>query len=159
MEGETATATVTDCQFTSNLAQGGKECDGSNSPAAIPASAAGGAIGNFGFGNFSSPGSATLIVNGSNFSNNQAVGGNDSQSADFPGTAVGGAIASHSLSKFGGSTSLDVSDSAFDHNEAIGGNHNVVLEGNPDAAAARPCCRRRNLRLPDGCDHPLHVRL
>jgi hypothetical protein len=134
--GEMATATVTDCQFTSNLAQGGNGCDGSNSPAAIPGSAAGGAIANFGFGTFSSPGFATLIVSGSNFSNNQAVGGNDGQSADFPGTAIGGAIASHRLSKFGGSTSLDISDCAFDHNEAIGGNHNVVLEGNPAANLA-----------------------
>ena len=123
----TSTATVTDCQFTSNLAQGGNGCTSTNSPGGIAGSGAGGAIANFAFGTFSSPGSANLIVSGSNFSNNQAIAGNDNQSADFPGKAIGGAIASHSLLKFGGSTSLDISDSTFDHNEAIGGNHNVVL--------------------------------
>ena len=161
--GATAIATITNCQFTSNLAQGGNGCDGSSSLAAITGSASGGAIANYAFGNafgdISSPGSASLIVSGSSFSNNQAIAGNDNQSADFPGTAAGGAIASHSLLKFGGSTALEISGSTFDHNEDIGGNHNVVLEGNPAANAADHAVGGGNLRLSDGYVHPQHARL
>jgi hypothetical protein len=136
-EGGGATATVTHCQFTSNLAQGGNGCTSTYSPGGIAGAAGGGAIGNFGFGTWDSPGLANLIVSGSKFSNNRAIGGNDNQSAAFPGKAVGGAIASHSLLMFGGSTSLDISDNTFfSHNEAIGGNHNVFLEGNPDGGGA-----------------------
>ena len=133
----TSTAIVTNCQFTSNLAQGGNRCDGANSVPAIAGAAGGGAIGNFAFGTFSSPGLANLVVSGSDFSNNQAIAGNDNQSATFPGKAIGGAIASHSLLKFGGSTSLDISDSTFDHNEAVGGNHNVLLPGASRAPPAQ----------------------
>jgi hypothetical protein len=125
----TSTATVTDCQFTSNLAQGGNGCDGTNSPGGVAGAASGGAIANYAFGLPSFPGFAELIVSGSTFSNNQAIGGNDNQSSQFSGHAVGGAIGSHRLMMFGGSASLKISDSTFDHNQAIGGNHNVAPPG------------------------------
>jgi hypothetical protein len=127
-----ATATVTRCWFTGNLAQAG---DGglSTGPGGIAGDAGGGAIASFGFSP-PPPGLknlATLGVSHSHFSKNQAIGGNDNQSPLLPGHAFGGAVASH---RFNGSAELSVSHSTFDQNQAVGGNHNVVTaagQGNP----------------------------
>jgi hypothetical protein len=118
-----ATATVTECQFTSNLAQAGNGC---TSTSGIAGDAGGGAIANLGITAPGFPALAMLDVTSSNFSNNQAIAGNDNRSPVLPGHALGGAIWSQN---FQGSAELDVSDSTVDHNQAIAGNHNVVTPG------------------------------
>jgi hypothetical protein len=131
-----ATATVTNCGFTGNLARAGNEC---KSPTSIAGDAGGGAIASFAL--TSGPTVvAKLDVSYSQFSKNQAIGGSDNQSLFLPGHAFGGAVASH---RFKGSAELKVSHCIFDQNKVIGGNHNVVTaavqgddRGVPNTAAA-----------------------
>ena len=79
-----ATATVTDCQFTSNLAQGGNDCD-LEQPRRHRRNRRWRRHRKLCLWRFyTSPGSASLIVSGSSFSNNQAIAGNDNQSAASP---------------------------------------------------------------------------
>jgi hypothetical protein len=99
---------ITDSQFIANVAQAG-----SNERGNMDATAAGGAIAN----------SGNLTVTGSTFSQNQAIGGNNSSGTIRPGVAVGGAITSGGPS--GPTAQLDISDSTFDHNQAIGGSGNT----------------------------------
>jgi hypothetical protein len=123
-----ATATVTNCWFTGNLAQAGDSC---TDPAGIAGDAGGGAIASFAFSppsppsppNPPSPALAKLDVSYSHFVNNRAIGGNENQSPLLPGHSLGGAVASH---RFNGSAELKVSHCTFDQNKSIGGNHNVV---------------------------------
>ena len=82
-------ATVTNCQFASNLVEAGNACTNATS---FAGNAGGGAISSLGFF-----GRATLNVSGSNFTNNQAIGGNDNVSTNFPGHSLGGAIGSLDL--------------------------------------------------------------
>jgi hypothetical protein len=113
-------ATVTDSQFTGNLAQGGDKCSGP----VFAGIGAGGAISNTGFLAY-----AKLNVSGSSFSHNRAVGGDDNVttgvSGRLPGFGVGGAIFSH---RFSNGAVLHVSDSTVDHNLAIGGNDNTSAD-------------------------------
>jgi hypothetical protein len=102
-----ATATITDSQFTFNVAQAG-----SNESGSMDATAAGGGINNTG----------SLTIASSTFSHNQAIGGNDSLGTVRPGLGVGGAISSGGPA--GPAAMLLVSTSTFDHNQAISGNGN-----------------------------------
>jgi hypothetical protein len=102
-----ATATITDCVFSANVAQAGSHESGN-----IDATAAGGAVNS----------SSALTVSGSTFSHNLAIGGNDSTGTVRPGLAVAGALVSGGPA--GVAATLVVSDSTFDHSQAIGGNRN-----------------------------------
>jgi hypothetical protein len=102
-----ATASITDSLFTFNVAHAGSECTGSLSAVGV-----GGTINNTG----------SLTVTGSKFSQNQAIGGNNSSGTVRPGLGAGGAVTSGGPS--GPAAVLVISDSTFDHNQAIGGNGN-----------------------------------
>lgn len=97
------TLAVIDSSFIGNLARGG---DGSNGP--VAGLGGGGGIFNSGYAS----------IEGSRFTRNQAIGGNDCSGTILTGHAAAGALLS------GGyvSTLLNVSNSVFDHNQAIGGN-------------------------------------
>jgi hypothetical protein len=132
-----ATAEVTNCQFTGNLAQAG---NGWIAGSGAAGDALGGAIANFGpfvaNPNATAPALAELAVIGSHFSGNQAIGGNDNSSPLLPGHSVGGAIASH---RFKGDAKLYVSyNSSFDGNQSTGGDRNVVTTSTIDKGRAIP---------------------
>ncbi len=106
-----ATAIVTDSLFAGNVAQAGSD----ETSGGLGATAAGGAINN----------TSALTISGSTFSQNQAIGGNDSLGTVGPGDGVGGAIVSGGPNRIGGElATLVASTSTFDHNQAIGGNGN-----------------------------------
>jgi hypothetical protein len=129
--GGVATATVTNCHFTDNLARAGDQCIGTGpTNSDIAGDAGGGAIANFGFGPSAL---AKLDVSLSHFRNNKAIGGNDNISPVLPGHSFGGAIASHKLFKGAlKSANLIVSGGCiFGGNRAVGGNYNVVTPGAP----------------------------
>ena len=143
------------CTFTGNQALGADMADGSSYPFSFPGNALGGGLDNHGFasvtdtqfaGNLAQAGSggtgdfagiggggailndATMIVIGSSFRDNQAIGGDNNVSTSHNGHALGGGIMSGTLLALvsAGSASLMVDQSTFDHNEALGGNDNHV---------------------------------
>jgi hypothetical protein len=99
------TLAVLDSSFIGNLARGG---DGSPGP--VAGLGGGGGIFNSGYAS----------IEGSRFTRNQAIGGNDCSGAFLTGHAAAGALLSGGFT----STLLLVSDSVFEHNQAIGGNGN-----------------------------------
>src|SRR5262245_43105893 len=115
-----ATVSISDSQFTNNVARAGSDCTGTLDIVAV-----GGAI----FNNFS------LTVTNSTFSHNQAIGGNGSSSVISTGFAAGGAIVSGG-NPATGTRRLVVSASTFDHNQAIGGNGNQ--SSNPPSSPLGP---------------------
>jgi len=142
---------VTDCQFTSNLAQGGDGSSGANAGQGIGgamgiggtatitdshftgnvargSSGSTGASAGLAFGGAIGNGGA-LTVTGSTFSFNQAIGGNDNlgPNGSNPGGGIGGAIYTGDAGT--GTVTLDVRDSRFDHNQAIGGSGNLLGGG------------------------------
>jgi hypothetical protein len=111
--GSFATAIVTDSLFAGNVAQAGSHGSGNG------ATAAGGALENTG----------ALTVSGSTFSDNQAIGGNDSVGEVRPGLGVGGALVSGGPA--GPLATLVLTTSRFEHNQAIGGNGNQSSNPSP----------------------------
>jgi hypothetical protein len=105
--GTFATAIVTNSLFAGNVAQAGSHDNGDRA-----ADGAGGTLENTG----------ALTVNGCMFSQNQAIGGNDSISTVRPGLGVGGALISGGPA--GPLATLVLTTSTFDHNQAIGGDDN-----------------------------------
>jgi hypothetical protein len=99
---------VFDSAFIGNLARGG---DGSAGD--VAGLGAGGGIFNSGYAS----------IEGSRFTRNQAIGGNDCSGTILTGHGAAGALMSGGFV----STELVVSDSVFDHNQAIGGNGNQTL--------------------------------
>jgi hypothetical protein len=111
--GSFATGIVTDSLFAGNVAQAGSHGSGNG------ATAAGGALENTG----------ALTVSGCTFSDNQAIGGNDSVGEVRPGLGVGGAIVSGGPA--GPLATLVLTTSRFDHNQAIGGYGNQSSNPSP----------------------------
>ena len=115
------TLTVSHGTFLQNEARGASGCK-SALPTGVAGDAAGGAIASFGFTPQGGPVPVALSVSDSQFSNNQAKGGDDNQSASLPGHTFGGAVSSH---RFRGSANLTITHCRFEQNKSIGGNRNV----------------------------------
>jgi hypothetical protein len=115
------TLTVSHGTFLQNEARGASGCK-SALPTGVAGDAAGGAIASFGFDPQGGPISVALSVSDSQFSNNEAKGGDDNQSASLPGHTFGGAVSNH---RFRGGANLTITRCRFEQNKSIGGNRNV----------------------------------
>jgi hypothetical protein len=125
------TLNATHSMFVGNMARGGSGCTNTGTTG-VAGDAAGGAIASFGFNAQGGGFDVTLSVSDSQFSNNQAIGGNDNHSTLLPGHSFGGAVASHRFKK---SATLKVTHCTFELNKCIGGNRNVVTPGPTDPRA------------------------
>jgi hypothetical protein len=100
--------TVIDSSFIGNLARGGDDSVGD-----VAGLGGGGGIFNSGYAS----------IEGSRFTQNQAIGGNDCSGTILTGHGAAGALMSGGFA----STLVVVSNSVFDHNQAIGGNGSQTL--------------------------------